>query len=283
VVRLDDGTTLECKYRRQVGRPVCGDRVVIQRADRESGVVQSIGTRRNQFVRADQQGRQQVVAANLDQVMIVIAPCPAPSLDLMERYLVAVHNLGIAPVIVVNKTDLLDQADIVSQAGPAFTHFDDYRELGYPVVHTSCETAPGVAQLTELLHDRRSILVGQSGVGKSSLVNCVLPDIHLQTNALSKATGKGIHTTTTTTLYDLPDGGQLVDSPGVWEFGIWKLADSDLAAGFPEFDSCLGQCHFHNCRHQTEPGCALKTAVKEGRVHDWRYQSYLRLLSQNAN
>ena len=223
-----------------------------------------------------------MVAANLDQVMIVIAPCPAPSRDLMERYLVAVHNLGIAPVIVVNKTELLEQADIAKQAGPTFTHFDDYLELGYPVVHTSCKTAPGVTPLAELLDDKRSILVGQSGVGKSSLVNRVLPDIHLQTNALSKATGKGTHTTTTTTLYDLPGGGQLVDSPGVWEFGIWKLADIDLAAGFPEFNPSLGHCRFNNCRHQTEPVCAVKTAVSEGQVLDWRYQSYLRLLAQNA-
>jgi ribosome biogenesis GTPase len=282
VVRLDDGSTLNCKYRRQVGRPYCGDRVVVISADQDSGVVEHIEPSRNRFVRADQQGRQMVVATNLDQVMIVIAPCPSPSLDLMERYLVAVQSLGILPVIVVNKSELLQQEKIFAQAGPAFSHLEDYRELGYHVVRTSCKAEPGVGALIELLHDNRSILVGQSGVGKSSLVNRVLPDMQLQTSALSEATGKGTHTTTTTTLYDLPTGGQLIDSPGVWEFGIWKLEDAELAAGFPEFGQFLGQCRFHNCRHHTEPACAVKAAVEEGLIQAWRHESYLRLLIQNA-
>ena len=126
------------------------------------------------------------------------------------------------------------------------------------------------------------MLVGQSGVGKSSLINQLLPDIDIQTGALSKATGKGTHTTTATTLYEFTAGGYLIDSPGVWEYGIWKLERDELAAGFIEFNSWLGGCRFNNCVHSSEPDCAIKQAVIDGQIQEWRYQSYLRLLSQNS-
>ena len=125
--------------------------------------------------------------------------------------------------------------------------------------------------------------MGQSGVGKSSLVRRLLPDLDIQVGDLSKITGKGTHTTTTTTLYSLPGGGQLIDSPGVWEYGLWELADADIALGFPEFSEFFGQCKFNNCLHSSEPGCAVKSATNDGRIKDWRYQSYLRLLEQNSS
>ncbi len=281
VVLLPDGERKPCKFRRKVGRPYCGDRVEVAQADGDSLVVESILPRKNNFVRADDRGRQQVIAANLDQVLIVVATRPLPSRDLMERYLLAVHSLGIEPVIVYNKTDLAVAADETAAGALVLAHMPDYEALGYTIIKTSCKTEPGIAGLHELLRNRTSILVGQSGVGKSSLINQLLPDMDIQTGALSTATGKGTHTTTSTMLYEIPGGGYLIDSPGVWEFGLWKLDNQQLESGFIEFKPWLGQCRFNNCIHASEPGCAVKQAVDQGRIRDWRYQSYLRLLEQN--
>ena len=278
VVELDDGERLECKYRRSVGRPCCGDRVRVQRIDDGSGVVVEIEARGNVFARADSRQRKQIIAANLDRVVIVVAPAPQPSRDLVERYLVAVHSLGIEPVLVLNKTDLLGQVAIESD-GP-LGRLEDYRALGYPVLTTSCKGPPGTGELDDALRNRVSILVGQSGVGKSSLVNAVLPDLDLQTGALSRVTGKGTHTTTTTIMYSLPCGGRLIDSPGVWEYGLWRLEAADLAAGFIEFRDVAAQCRFNDCRHAGEPGCAVTNAVAEGAIRAWRYAAYRRLLEQ---
>ncbi len=282
VVLLADGERKRCKFRRNVGRPYCGDQVIVARADDASLVVEKILPRNNSFVRADERQRRQIIAANLDQVLIVVAPRPLPSLDLMERYLLAVHSLGIEPVIVYNKTDLQVAVDETANGARVLAHMPDYEALGYTVIRTSCKAEPGIDDLISVLKDRTSILVGQSGVGKSSLVNQLIPDLQIQTGGLSDATGKGTHTTTSTILYQLTDGGYLIDSPGVWEYGIWKLENNELAAGFIEFDPYLGQCRFNDCLHASEPGCSIKQAVADGLIRDWRYQSYLRLLEQNA-
>jgi len=213
---------------------------------------------------------------------VVIAVTPAPSKDLVERYLLAVHSLGIEPVLVINKADLTPAAD-AQTAESALTRLVQYRALGYAVVETSCKAEPGLRALEPLLRDKTSILVGQSGVGKSSLVRNLLPDLEIQIGALSRDTGKGTHTTTTTILYALPAGGYLMDSPGVWEYGLWKLPASEIAPGFVEFRSYLDGCRFNDCLHASEPGCAVKAAVQGGEIADWRYQSYLRLLEQNAS
>ncbi len=281
VVLLPDGKRQHCKFRRKVGRPYCGDRVVVGRADDDSMVVESILPRRNYFVRADERLRRHVIAANLDQVAVVIAARPLPSRDLVERYLLAVHSLGIEPLIVSNKTDLAVAGDESAAGAKVLQHMPDYEALGYTVVRTSCKAAPGIAELQPVLQGRTSILVGQSGVGKSSLINRLLPDLDIQTGALSRATGKGTHTTTSTRLYQFTAGGFLIDSPGVWEYGIWKLDNDELAAGFKEFKPFLGQCRFNNCVHASEPDCAVKKAVTDGHILAWRYQSYLRLLAQN--
>ena len=282
VVLLPDGERKRCKFRRKVGRPFCGDRVLVGRADEASLVVESILPRDNYFVRADEHQRQHIIAANLDQVLIVVAAAPLPSRDLMERYILAVHSLGIEPIIVLNKTDLEVAVGETAAGAKVLEHMPDYEALGYTVIRTSCKTAPGITGLQSVLKNRTSILVGQSGVGKSSLINQLLPDLDIQTGALSTATGKGTHTTTSTMLYQFTGGGYLIDSPGVWEYGIWKLDNDELAAGFIEFKPWLGKCRFNDCVHDTEPDCAIKQAVADGHIRDWRYQSYLRLLKQNA-
>jgi ribosome biogenesis GTPase len=278
IVELPGGDQLECKFRRSVGRPCCGDRVEVERADSDSAVVSTILPRDNVFIRANARQQKQIIAANLDQVLIVIAPEPEPSRDLVERYLVAVHSLGIQPLLVVNKAELLENEN--SELSGPLTHLEDYRELGYPVVHTSCKDAPGTEKLMPLLEDRASILVGQSGVGKSSLVNALLPDLDLQTGALSRVTGKGTHTTTTTIMYRLPCSGRLIDSPGVWEYGLWQMSQPELSGGFIEFGKYSGLCKFNDCRHRSEPGCAIREAAEQSRIREWRYRSYLRLLEQ---
>lgn len=280
VIRLENGGRVDCKFRRQVGRPYCGDRVRATVTDTGEAVVEEILPRRNVFARADQQQRRHTVAANLDQVVIVIATNPLPSRDLVERYLLAVHSLDIEPCIVLNKVDL-PPAEPDSPGARVIARLDEYRSLGYAVAETSCKSDPGIGRLSPILAGKTSILVGQSGVGKSSLVRQLLPDMEIQVGELSRATGKGTHTTTATTLYTLPGGGHLMDSPGVWEYGLWKLENAEIAPGFIEFRPFLGKCRFNDCLHASEPSCAVKHAVDQGEIRSWRYHSYLRLLEQN--
>jgi len=263
-----------------VGRPFCGDRVRVDTGDGQTPIVIEILPRSNEFARADSRQRKQVIAANLDQVLIVISPEPEPSKDLMERYLVAVHSLQITPVIVVNKVELLERRD--PAAGGVFSRLSQYRALGYEVLTVSCKEAPGTDALLPVLKSKTSILVGQSGVGKSSLANVLIPDLDLQTGDLSRVTGKGVHTTTTTIMYSLPSGGKLIDSPGVWEYGLWEMDAPELEDGFREFAPYPAHCKFRNCRHAGEPGCAVAEAVANGHILRWRYESYRRLLSQSG-
>ncbi|HKJ16170.1 MAG TPA: ribosome small subunit-dependent GTPase A [Xanthomonadales bacterium] len=281
-VKTLHGQEIDVHYRRGVGRPVCGDLVELEDNHDGTAVVTEISERTNVFARADHRQRKQVIAANLDQVLIVLATQPAPSRDLLERYLVAAHGLGIKPVIVVNKTDL-DGSNQPQQDTP-FSRLADYTGLGYKVIKSSCKGNPGTDALREVLGGRMSILAGQSGVGKSSLVNQLVPDLDIQTGALSDSTGKGRHTTTSTMMYQLPqvsgESGYLVDSPGVWEYGLWQLERAELETGFIEFRPFLGECRFNDCLHDSEPGCAVKAAVESGQISEWRYQSYCRLLHE---
>ena len=278
VAELVDGRRLDCLFRRSVGRPLCGDRVAIEQTGDQSAVVTAIEPRRNEFVRAGSRGQRQAIAANLDQVFVVLAPTPEPSRDLVERYLVAVHSLDIRPVLVLNKAERLAEARLAPDS--PLRRLDEYRELGYEVLLTSCKGAPGIGALPPQLEGKTSILVGQSGVGKSSLANALLPDLELQTGSLSRVTGKGTHTTTTTIMYTLPCGGRLIDSPGVWEYGLWAMSAQELEAGFPDFGLARGACKFNDCRHDGEPGCAVRAAVDAGTIRAWRYAAYRRLLEQ---
>jgi ribosome biogenesis GTPase len=280
IIELPDGTSTRCDYRRSVGRPICGDRVTIEIADNQKARVTEILARSNEFARADSRQHKQIIAANLDQVFIVIAPEPEPSKDLLERYLVAVHSLDIKPVIVVNKVELLQRQSRAVEG--AFSRLQEYRDLGYEVLSSSCKGEPGTDSLLPVLNGKTSILVGQSGVGKSSLANALIPDLDLQTGALSRATGKGVHTTTTTIMYNLPSRGKLIDSPGVWEYGLWKMGAAELENGFLEFAPYPAHCKFRNCRHAGEPACAVADAVSDGKILNWRYESYRRLLTQSG-
>ncbi len=259
-------TPMDLHFRRRTGRPLAGDRVEVD----DGGAVSAILPRTSVFGRGTARGDFQPIAANLDTLLVVIAPEPAPSEDLLHRYLAAAWMQRIEPVVVINKSDL---------AVPDVPPFSDLEELGVEVQRTRAESPTDVEGLRERLSSGTHLLAGQSGVGKSSLANALLPELGLQTGGLSQSTGKGRHTTTTARLHPLPGGGWLVDTPGVWEYGLWTMATDELERGFPEFTRAPG-CRFRNCSHDHEPGCGVRSAAETGDVPPCRYRAWLRLLDE---
>ncbi len=276
LVAAPDQTILPVQYQRRVGRPLCGDRVDIDLQPDSQWLATHIHPRSNCFARADRRGRRQQIAANLDQIVVVLAPEPAPSRDLIDRYLAAGEILGIACLLVLNKVDLDESALEALRE-----RLNPYRQLGYRVLECSAETGHGLDQLAPELSGRQSLLAGQSGVGKSSLLNRLIPDLSVQTNSLSSATGKGKHTTTIAKLYFLEhSAGCIIDSPGVWEYGLWQMDSAELAHGFIEFRELLGTCRFQDCQHRAEPGCALLARAESDAVFAHRLACYQRLLRE---
>jgi ribosome biogenesis GTPase len=214
-------------------------------------------------------GSSKPYAANVNRIFIVTATQPQTSDALIDRYLVVAETTGIHPVIVINKIDLADE-----QTRPLFeARAAKYRAVGYTVLFASVKRRHGLDAIVEELKGHTSILVGQSGVGKSSLVKSLLPDRDIRIGALSQ-TQQGRHTTTTSVLYHLPFGGDLIDSPGVRDFAVWHIEPEDIVRGFVEFREYLGHCRFSDCSHTSEPGCALLEAVDTGRIHPARLASY---------
>jgi ribosome biogenesis GTPase / thiamine phosphate phosphatase len=253
-------------------RVVCGDRVRWRRSEEQGDLaVLEVLPRDTELTRPDSRGRVEVLAANIDQVVVVCAPEPPPDPFIMDRYLAAAEVMGATALVACNKADL---------AGAAALHdlLEELRALGYPVLRVSALAEAGLDALHASLVGHCSILVGQSGVGKSSLLNVLLPGIEAATAQISTATGEGRHRTTATTLHPLPGGGALLDSPGVRDFAP-ALGDPRLAAaGFREIVAAAEHCRFANCRHMREPGCAVKEGVEHGTLSARRYESYRRLL-----
>jgi ribosome biogenesis GTPase len=268
------GALHRCVARRSLGSIVCGDRVNWQATGNQEGVITAIAPRRSVLSRADGTDRQRPLAANIDQIMIVAAPEPVLEPFLVDKYTVAAELANAAPILVINKADLLDSA--------AHRELDfrlaDYVGTGYPVIYTSARQNSGLEELSDRLAGNTSILVGQSGVGKSSLIKRLLPELDIAIGRLSEASGQGRHTTTTTTLYHLAHGGDLIDSPGVRDFHLGQVDPDTLAAGFREFRPHIGHCRFNNCRHVSEPDCAVIAAVEDGLISARRLESYRKLL-----
>jgi ribosome biogenesis GTPase len=265
-----------CLSRQNIGQPVCGDRVVWQPTTAGQGVVTALLKRDSVLSRPDYSGRAKALAANITQLVVVLAPAPAPSAYLLDQYLVAAESLGIAALIAVNKTDLLQDAEMAALLHP----FAVYPDIGYPLVPVSARREHGLNTLVEALKTHTNILVGQSGVGKSSLIQALLPDLDLQTGRLSEATGLGRHTTSATTWYQLPNGGALIDSPGVRSFRLGQLELETLEYGYREIRTHAGHCRFANCRHGHEPGCALQAAAERGDISRQRLQNFLHMAAQ---
>ncbi|OOZ35728.1 small ribosomal subunit biogenesis GTPase RsgA [Solemya velesiana gill symbiont] len=274
VVENEQGELIHCLFRQNIGHVVCGDRVVWQPTTEGNGVVTAILDRQTALVRPNFSGEEKPLAANITQLVIVMAPEPPPSQYLVDQYLVAAENIGVKALITLNKSDLLDDASR-TKFEDEFSH---YASIGYPVILISAKYEHGLDPLLEQLNEETSILVGQSGVGKSSLINALLPDLNIQVGKLSHASGLGKHTTSTTTFYTLSHGGNLIDSPGVRSFRFGDIDRRHLERGFAEFGGYLGHCRFSNCRHDKEPGCALHEAVEAGKIDPQRLKNFQHML-----
>jgi ribosome biogenesis GTPase len=268
------GLRQRCHMRANLEGLVTGDNVVWC-AGQPTGVIVAQLPRDSELKRPDSHGRLKPVAANIEQIIIVLAPLPEPHANLVDRYLVAAEAVGITPLLLLNKTDLLDD----SNRSALEELLAPYPTLGYQVLRASVTGSEGLNQLRDALRDKISIFVGQSGVGKSSLVNILLPGTNARIGALSQARGKGIHTTTTAEMFHLDGGGSLIDSPGIREFGLWHMEREQVEAGFREFHPCLGYCRFRDCKHETEPGCALLAAAEEGKILPRRLASYRHIVA----
>lgn len=272
------GAVFRCNLRRTLYQLVVGDQVVWREGNAQlqgvSGVVEAIMPRRNVIMRPDYYDGLKPIAANLDRIIIVSAIVPELSFNMIDRYLVVCEDAGIEPLIVINKGDLLsaqEEAELEEK-------LQIYRDIGYETLIISAATGKNMPQLMAYLKQGTSIFVGQSGVGKSSLINHLLPHEDAATGAVSDISGLGQHTTTASKLYHLPEGGNLIDSPGIREFGLWHLTVEQINKGYREFQYVLGSCKFRDCKHLEDPGCALKEAVAEGKISALRFANYHRLI-----
>jgi ribosome biogenesis GTPase len=275
MVETESGPPLSCVARGAGKAAVVGDRVVFipeVQTELAEGLIVEVGERSSTLVRMDALGRRaQVLAANLDRIFIVSAVEPALREGFIDRYLVAAHAQGIESHIVINKIDLLGEGALASM----LERLDAYRQLGIPIHLLSAHSGQGLEAFINAFGDHSSILVGHSGVGKTSLINALCPDVEERVKVISAATGRGQHTTTTSAMYRLPNGGEVIDSPGVRGFGLWGVSANMLRDHFPELSSRADECRFADCQHVNEPRCAVRLALDEDLICKRRYNSYL--------
>ena len=268
---------LQCYTRGKKSSFACGDRVQLTPGGDGQGVIDSLVPRRNLLWRSDA-FREKLIAANLSHILIVVATEPGFSDLLVSRCIVAAESQDITPVIVLNKADLGDRLDA------ARTQLAPFRALGYEVIEVSA--MQGATGLLDRLAGLQSILVGQSGMGKSTLTNALIPDAQAATREISEALDSGKHTTTFARLYPLEQSGEgtgwLIDSPGLQVFGLAHVSADELAESFIEFRPLLGRCRFRDCRHEAEPGCALLEALADGRIAPRRFEHYRTIRSEIA-
>lgn len=269
----DAGKIIRCSQRANLPKLVTGDFVVWSRDGTGAGVVVAQGRRRNFFGRPNFEGNFKPIAANIDLVLVVFASAPTPHVSLIDRYLVAIEQLKLKAVLVLNKLDLLND-QILAELDNMLSN---YQEIGYPLYKISANEGQGVAELEQALAGKTTILVGQSGVGKSSLANRLNRGNIADVGPLSKAWERGTHTTTTSCLFHLPKF-DLIDSPGIREFGLGHIDQQQVFDGFIEFQPFAGHCKFRDCSHRQEPDCAIRSAVKNGQLSSERVDSYFRII-----
>jgi len=240
-------------------------------------IISAIEVRRNYINRQSPHRRHQhhIIASNLDQsILFATIRSPRTSQGFIDRFLITSEAFHIPSILIFNKADLYKEKDIIQYEEWASM----YRNAGYPVYTTSMETGKGMEEIKSLLKDKVTLISGHSGVGKSTFINAIFPELDLRTEEVSEWSGKGMHTTTFAEMFDLPGGGSIIDTPGVKEFGLVDISRQELSHFFPEMRSRIQECQFNNCLHINEPGCAIKKAVKQNNIHMNRYASYCAIL-----
>ncbi len=271
------GDNIQCGFKPSLGVIVCGDRV-IYRDDGRGPLIVAVQPRDNLLQRMDGFGHVKAVAANVTQLVVCLAVEPAPNLFLLDQYLVSAEQQGLQALILLNKIDLLESAE-----EDPFELKAIYRPLGYRVLLSSIEDPASIRALREELKGHTCVISGVSGVGKSSLTKAILPDIDIRIAEISEFNKEGRHTTRSSRLYHLPDGGDLIDTPGVRGFNPVLDPKQPLSDGFREIRDQAQHCRFANCRHVNEPCCAVRDAVERGEIRHSRYAHYLKLLESAAS
>lgn len=274
-VETADGRLIRCHIRKQLSHAVCGDRVRIQPSLQDAYVVVEIEPRSSVLGRVDDRHTVKPLAANVTDIFIVLAHRPLPSTLLIDSYLVAAEILKLQAHLLCNKADLHSKQD--KQQLEAL--LSPYPALGYQLHWLSCVERTGLRELEKSFIDKTGVFVGQSGVGKSSIISTLLPEATIAVGALSPGIEAGAHTTTTTRLYHLPKGGNVIDSPGIREFGLWHLPKEQIMQGFREIAELSSECKFRDCTHQHEPHCHVRDALAKGAIVASRYQNYCKLFS----
>lgn len=278
-VEIEDnqGNRIRCSIRPNLETLVAGDRVIWQTEGTKQGVVVSLYPRGSILARPTSNGLKKPVAANITQLIIVFAPKPEISWPLLDSYLIMAETLRLHAVILLNKTDM-PCMELKTRL------IADYQSLGYPIIMTNKTDSEGYEQLKQCLNHQISVFVGQSGVGKSSLIARVLPhEENIATNEISEVSELGRHTTSNSRYYHLLSGGALIDSPGVREFSLWDIDASMIAEGYTEFRPHLNRCKFRNCTHLNTPHCAIIEAVRTGGISVRRYENFIKLCAQFNN
>ena len=288
-VRTDDGALVECKIKgnfrlkgiRSTNPVAGGDRVNIEENREGTAFIVSIDDRDNYIIRraSNLSKESHILAANVDQALLIVTVNhPQTNLIFIDRFLATAEAYRVLVKLVLNKIDLYDENDKELLQGLV----DLYTYIGYDCLSVSAVTGEGIDRLRTLLHEKVSLFAGNSGVGKSSLINCILPGLNLKTGAISLSHHKGMHTTTFSEMFPLPQGGYIIDTPGVKGFGTIDFAPEEVAHFFPEIFRFSHDCRFGNCTHRHEPGCAVLKALEEHRISESRYASYLSIIDDST-
>ncbi len=277
-VLVEDPATLErhpCTFRQTLGGVVTGDRVRWRDNPEGKGSVEYVEPRQSVLIRPDTLGKPRMMASNIDQVLITLSPVPEPNASVIDRAIVATLDLPAHPLLLLNKVDLLTDDERAAMR----EFMREWTALGIELLEISARTGEGLDTLRDRLNGHESLFVGLSGVGKSSLVRSLMPEgSDIAVGAISEHSLEGKHTTRTSTLYHLPSGGDVVDAPGIRDFGVWEMTPEAVKRGFSEIEEAAQSCRFANCTHRAEPGCAVKQAVEEGEISERRFESYLELM-----
>ena len=268
LVEDKNGIVFQSVSRQNIGFSVAGDKILFQKTKHDDAIVTAIYPRDNELKRQDK-----LIAANIDQLWLVVAIEPHYEFELIDRYLIMAENSNLPIGIIVNKIELS------SNKSKTENDFLNYQSLGYDVHFLSVKKQINLDFFKEQLINKSHIFLGQSGVGKSSLINSLIPDLQLRVNEISSKSKLGKHTTTNTTIYHIPSGGDLIYSPGVREFQLDSLTELEIKSGFKEFRALSDACRFRDCKHINEPNCAVKELLDQGKINPNRYQSYLNILA----